>query len=499
MRLALLTALAALSSVAYSQLEVTEITLEPTKDDSSIYLFQQKYKDHLNSKSTPTILYFCPIRNYSKAEYSEKIGLLKSSPLLKNLNQKVNMYLFYFTENDVNDKSGVQYKTGEWVNESTCFFIHFDQSNLQRLAANFPREYRIETTGDAASTKVILFDANRCFPDVPTRLVAYARSIMECAQPNYSDTEVNQFQNKDIEDLKRGLKEAQKNLEENSKNDATQGEQLFELKDRMNKTKGKIDTLQSNISDADIVLQAYTSLQPDYEDNGIGVQQSGGSGWLVGLRKLIPGLSSSSASVYATLGVSASSQKATLSRDSVMVEYQATDVNGIQYTHRDYYKNLEEQVNIASMSIPMGLQYHITPNGLRNLKFILEGGAQLQFIQQTQNQLLGGSVSSAGVYDGFDKEIRNVFDLGFIDNQEVEGDSNPNLFREEVIGGFAGLQIEWRISPMLHINLNSRYQYSGNWLSTDSQSNASAPSSALTTYRQNPYQLGLGLTYSFKQ
>jgi hypothetical protein len=219
----------------------------------------------------------------------------------------------------------------------------------------------------------------------------------------------------------------------------------------------------------------------------------------MGLRKLIPALSSSGTSVYAVLGVSVANQKATLSRDSAMVEFEATDVNGVQYTHRDYYKNLEEQVNIASMSIPLGLQYHITPNGLRNLKLILEGGAQLQFIQQTQNQLLSGSVSSAGVYDGFDKEIRNVYDLGFIDNQAVEGDSNPTLFREETIGGFAGLQIEWRISPLLHINLNSRYQYSGNWLSTDSQSNASAPSSALTTYRQNPYQLGLGLTYSFKQ
>jgi len=499
MRLALLIAFAALSSISFSQLEVTEITLEPTKDDSSIYLFQQKYKDYLNTKSTPTILYFCPIRNYSKAEYSEKITLLKNSPFLKNLNQRVQMFLFYFTENDVNDKSGVQYKTGEWVNESTCFFLHFEQSKLQRLGANFPREYKIENTGDPSATKVILFDANRCFPDVPTRLVAYARAIQECAQPNYSDAEVNKFQDIDIEELKKGLKKSQKDIDDNAKNDASQGEQLFELNDRLNKTKGKIDTLQSHNSDADILLQAFTSIQPNYEENGISTHNANGSGWFVGLRKLIPSLSTSQTAVYALLGVSHASQEATLMRDSAMVESDATDIHGIQYTHRDYYNNLNEVVNAITMSIPVGLQYHIMPSSIGRLKIVLEGGAMFQFIQQAQSLLKGGTLSTAGVYNGFDKEIRNVVDLGFIDNQEIAGDINPALLRDEAIGCFAGMQLEWRISPLVHLNINSRYQYSGNWLNTNSAENNIAPSSSLTSYRQNPYQLGLGLTYSFKQ
>lgn len=498
MRLSFLVILVSFFSLAHSQLQVNELTLEPTKEDSSIYLFQTLYADHLKSKSTPIILYFCPIRNYSKEEYSEKISLLKNSPFLKNLKQRVDLHLYFFVENEVNDKSGIQYQPGKWINESTCFFLHFEPSNLERIAANFPREYKIEKTSDLSSTKVILFDANRCFPDVPTRLVAYARAIQECAQPAYTDSEVNQFQSEDIDELKKEIKNSKNEIDENTKNNASQSEQLFELNLRQNNTIGKIDTLQTNLSDADILLHAFGSIQPDFGEGNVAVRDAFGSGWSVGFRKLIPSLSSKLLNFYATFGVSLANQQATISRDSIHIMSEAVDVNGVNYNRHDYYSNATERLHASSMAIPLGIQLHFTPSALKKIKVVLETGAQALFIQQAQSQIVGGSLSTTGTYQGFDQEISNVASLGFIENQQINGNTNTQLLRDHAMSGYAGLQIELRISHLLSLCLHSRYQYSSNLLTNDKDPLSFDPSSGLLAYRLNPYQFGLGLSYSFK-
>jgi hypothetical protein len=499
MRLTFITLWVALSFGAYAQLEVSELPLEPTKNDSSVFPFQEKYKNFLNSKATPTILYFCPTRNYRKEEYSEKITTLKNSPFLKNLNQKVNMYVFYFNENDVNDKSGVQIKNGEWVNESTCYFLHFDKDRLQRLAANFPREFKIENTSDDASTKVVLFDANRCFPDVPTRLVAYARAIQECAQPNYSDAEVNKFQEIEINQLKNSTQELQKKLDENSKKDASQEEQIFESKDKLNKTNNRIDSMMSSMSDAEILLQAYTSMNTAIHENDIHVNSTSGSSWFLGVRKRLINNSNQPGQLCLTAGISFGTQRATLTRDSMLIEENAEDMNGIGYTHRAYYSGIKQHIQESFMAIPVGLQYAYTPPSLRKLRIIAEAGMQMLFTQQLQSEITEGSVSTAGVYSGFEQEIRNISDLGFIDNQRIETTSNPDLLKDNTAAIYGGLQMEWRIGTMLFLNLNSRYNYSGNRLGENSVVNPIAPTSGLSSYRMNPFQFGLGLTYSFKQ
>jgi hypothetical protein len=498
MRLALITLWVVLSIGAYAQLEVSELPLEPTKNDSSVYPFQEKYKNYLNTKATPTILYFCPTLNYTREEYSEKITTLKNSPFLKNLNQKVNMYVFYFKENDVNDKSGVQIKNGEWVNESTCYFLHFDKDRLQRLAANFPREFKIETTSDDASTKVVLFDANRCFPDVPTRLVAYARAIQECAQPNYSDAEVNKFQDIEINQLKNSNQELQKKLEDNSKKDASQEEQIFEMKDKLNKTNSCLDSMMSNMSDAEILLQAYTSMNKSIQENGVHINEASGSAWFLGVRKQMIGKPENSGSLCVTAGISFGAQNASLTQDSLLIEENAVDMNGVSYTHRAYYNNVQQHIQESFMCIPIGLQYAYTLPSLRKLRIIGETGGQMLFTQQVQSEITGGSVSTAGIYSGFEQEIRNVSELGFMDNQKIETGSNPTLLSDYTASIYCGLQFEWRIGSMLFLNLSTRYNYSGNRLNEDAVASV-APSSVISSYRMNPYQFGLGLTYSFKQ
>lgn len=493
MRLLFFTALLALSCAMSAQLEVQEIQLEPTKEDSAVFLFQEKYKDYLAAKNTPTILYFCPTRNYKKEEYSEKIATLKGSPFLKNLNKKVNLFLIYFRENEVNDMSGVKIKDKKWVNESTCFFMHFPQANLERLATNFPREYRIEDTDDAASTKVILFDANRCFPDVPSRIGAYARAIQESLQPNYSETEVNQFQQRVIEDLQKTTNEAQKKTESISQNVASQGEQIFAIQENAKVTSQRIDNLQSTLSDTDILLQAFSNFNTAANTNGVDVTRLNGSGWFLGVRKRIH------SKVFIASGISLSTQKANLELDSLLVENTRTDKHGVSYQHRSYYNDVTQSIAVSSMSIPISIQYHYTPNVKSKWKLIGDAGIQAHFIQEAQSQITGGSLSTAGLYEGFNQEIRNVSELGFADNQALVSEPQTDLFRDNSIGLFCSLQFEWRLSSMLHINANARLQTPGNWLKDADSSNSYVPITVLSAYGQNPFQLGLGLTYSLKQ
>jgi hypothetical protein len=499
MRLILLTAFAAISSFAYSQLQVEELPLDPLTSDSAVYPFQEKYSDYLSNKATPTILYFCPIRNYTKQEYSEKITVLKASPFLKNLDKKVKMVVYYFKENDVNDRSGVQYKKGSWVNESTCFFLHFDQPNLERLAENFPREYKIEATGDAASTKVILFDANRCFPDVPTRIVAYARAIQECAQPNYSDSEINKFQKRDIEDLKIFKKEVDKSIEEINKTNGNQEEKLFNLNEQSNETNLRIDQMNTQLSDADILLQAYYNVTPTSTENDVNVSDAIGSGCFLGLRKQINTKSGKPSSLFFSSGISIGSQRASFSRDSLLLESTETDQNGTSFINRSYYNGVKQNINTGTLTIPLAIQYEYKTTGKQNWKLFGEGGVQLQFIQNVQSQILEGTLSTAGVYAGFDREIRNVADLGFTDNQALDAPGNSVSMKNNAIGFFLGLQFEWRLSSLLHLNIHARAQKSGNWLSDSPSALAYAPVNGLSTFGQNPYQFGLGLTYSLKQ
>jgi hypothetical protein len=499
MRLVFLTAFAAISSFAYAQLQVEEFSLEPLKSDSAIYLFQKTYSDHLSNKSTPIILYFCPIRNYSKQEYSEKISVLKASPFLKNLDKKVKMFVYYFKENDVNDRSGVQYKTDSWVNESTCFFLHFEQPNLERLAENFPREYKIEETGDAASTKVILFDANRCFPDVPTRLVAYARAIQESAQPNYSDSEINKFQKRDIEDLKIFKKSIDSSIEEINKTNGNQEEQLFNLNGQSKETNLRIDQMEQNFSDADILLQAYYNLASIQTDNDVTVSEATGSGCFLGIRKQINSQSETPSSLFFTSGISIGSQRAGLTRDSLLLESIETDRNGTSYVNRSYYNGVKQSINTSTLTIPLGIQYQYKATGKQNWKLFGEGGVQLQFIQNVQSLITEGTLSTAGVYAGFDSEIRNVADLGFTDNQALDAANNSVSMKNNAFGFFLGLQFEYRLSSLLHLNIHARAQKSGNWLSDSPSPVEYAPVNRITAYGQNPYQFGLGLTYSLKQ
>jgi hypothetical protein len=499
MRLALLTVLTTISSLAYSQLQVEEIPLEPIQSDSSVYSFQEKYRDYLSMKEIPIILYFCPIRNYSKQDYSEKITVLKSSPFLKNLEKEVKMYVYYFRENEINDRSGVQVKKDSWVNESTCFFLHFNQQNINRLAENFPREFKVESTEDIASNRVILFDANRCFPDVPTRLVAYARAIQECLQPNYSDSEINKFQKREIEDLKIFKKEVDKSIEEINRTNGKQEEQLFNLKEQSNETNSHLEQMQFQLSEADILLQPYLSLGENLIKNNVTISDVSGSGFFVGTRMSINTKKRKTGVIFFTSGVSFGSQRANFSRDSLLLESNEEDANGTAYIKRYYYNNVKQHVNVSNMAIPLAIQYHYRSSEKSKWKLIVEGGFQVQFQQSVQSQITDGTLSTAGVYTGFDREIRNVNELGFVDNQSLNTENNSTAWRNNNHSGFLGLQFEWRINPLLHLNFHTRANKSGSWLQDPPSASAFEPISGVDSYEQNPYQFGLGLTYSLKQ
>jgi hypothetical protein len=499
MRLALLTILTTISSLVYSQLQVEEIPLEPIQSDSSVYSFQEKYRDYLSMKETPIILYFCPIRHYSKQDYSEKITVLKNSPFLKNIEKEVKMYVYYFRENEINDRSGVQVKKDSWVNESTCFFLHFNQQNIDRLAENFPREFKVESTEDIASNRIILFDANRCFPDVPTRLVAYARAIQECLQPNYSESEINKFQKREIEDLKIFKKEVDKSIDEINRTNGKQEEQLFNLKEQSNETNSHLEQMQDQLSQADILLQPYFSLGENHIKNTVAITDAIGSGFFVGTRLRINTKNKKTGVIFLTSGVSIGSQRANFSRDSLLIETNEEDVNGTSYLKRYYYHDVKQRINVSNMAIPLSIQYHYKSSEKSNWKLIVEVGFQLQFQQSFQSQITDGTLSTAGVYAGFNKEIRNVNELGFTDNQSLITENNSTVWKNNNHSGFLGLQFECRINTLLHLNFHARAFKSGSWLQDTPSSSAFEPISGVDFYGQNPYQFGLGLTYSLNQ
>ena len=167
--------------------------------------------------------------------------------------------------------------------------------------------------------------------------------------------------------------------------------------------------------------------------------------------------------------------------------------------NRSYYNGLKQNISTSTLTIPLAIQYQYKSTGKQNWRLFGEGGVQLQFIQNVQSLITEGTLSTAGVYVGFDREIRNVADLGFTDNQALDAANNSVLMKNNAFGFFFGLQFEYRLSSLLHLNIHARAQKSGNWLSDSPSPLVFAPVNGLSSFGQNPYQFGLGLTYSLKQ
>ncbi len=154
--------------------------------------------DVTNSKTSKSIIFFCPAVYISQESYSKKADELIKNSKMKGI-LDLNIHFIYFKQNLKSNAKGLKYLSKDqkdtlFIGQFECLFIGFDTNNLQRAKTKMKFNYDIEQVFKNENLfRVPIIDTNKCFEKIPDRIPFYVDFIKESISPNYSTDEKIQF------------------------------------------------------------------------------------------------------------------------------------------------------------------------------------------------------------------------------------------------------------------------------------------------------------------
>jgi FtsZ-binding cell division protein ZapB len=162
-----------------------------SQNDSSINI-------QIASKTSRSVVFFCPTAIISKDAFYKKAEELIKSSKIRDI-KDLSIHFLYFKQDLKSNAKGLKYISNNkldtlFVGQFECLFIGFNQKFLQRSKSKMRFNYDIEEVFKNQNIyKIPIVDTNKCFEKIPDRIPFYADFLKESIQPNYSTDEKFQF------------------------------------------------------------------------------------------------------------------------------------------------------------------------------------------------------------------------------------------------------------------------------------------------------------------
>jgi len=172
-----------------SQVEVFHHTISNNDTSINVVTF---------SKTSKSVIFFCPTVYISKESFRKKAGELIKNYKIKGVSD-LTVHFVYFKQDVKSAAKGLKYSSNDYkdiffVGQFECLFIGFDTNYLQRSKSKMKFNYDIEQAfKDENVYRIPIVDTNKCFEKIPDRIPFYADFIKESILPIYSTDERFKF------------------------------------------------------------------------------------------------------------------------------------------------------------------------------------------------------------------------------------------------------------------------------------------------------------------
>lgn len=150
------------------------------------------------SKTTKSIILFCPTVYISQEIYNKKADELIKNNKLKGISD-LTIHFIYFKQDIKNNAKGVKYISADkrdttYIGQFECFFSGFEPTLLARAKSKMKFNYDlIKVIENENIYSVPIVDTNKCFEKIQDRIPFYADFIKESILPTYSNDEKLKF------------------------------------------------------------------------------------------------------------------------------------------------------------------------------------------------------------------------------------------------------------------------------------------------------------------